>query len=124
MGWGQSDRLTMRPSEPRELSRLRGLAVTPCVGNLGVRQLKRFAKGNRVKLYPDDWRVRLTGSGGALLAGAIALFVVKPMIELPAWLGALAFVGMMTVGVVLGNIVGWRLFKPSSNGSPNPPPRA
>ena len=124
MGWGQSDRLTMRPSERRDLSRLRGLAVAPGVGYLGVRQLKCFAKGNRMKLYPDDWRVRLTGSGGALVAGAIALFVVKPMIELPPWLGALAFAGMMTVGVVLGNIIGWRLFKPSSNSSPNPPPRA
>ena len=37
MGWGQSDRLTMRPSERRDLSRLRELAVAPCVGDLGVR---------------------------------------------------------------------------------------
>jgi hypothetical protein len=71
-----------------------------------------------MKLYPDDWRVRLTGATGALVAGVIALFVVKPMIELPIWLGALAFVGMMTVGVVAGNIVGVQLFKPSTNSSP------
>ena len=71
-----------------------------------------------MKLYPDDWRVRLTGAAGALVAGVIAMFVVKPMIELPTWLGALAFGGMMTVGIVLGNIVGGRLFKPSSNNSP------
>ena len=71
-----------------------------------------------MKLYPDDWRVRLTGAAGALVAGVIALFVVKPMIVLPTWLGALAFVGMMTVGVVLGNIVGGQVFKPSSNNSP------
>ncbi|MEQ1827520.1 MAG: hypothetical protein ABL921_16290 [Pirellula sp.] len=70
-----------------------------------------------MKLYPDDWRVRLAGAAGALVAGVIALFVVKPMIELPTGLGALAFVGMMTVGVVLGNIVGGRLF----NSSPKPP---
>ena len=74
-----------------------------------------------MKLYPDDWRVRLTGATGALVAGVIALFVVKPMIELPAGLGAIAFPGMMTVGAVLGNIVGWRLFNPSSNSSPKPP---
>jgi hypothetical protein len=77
-----------------------------------------------MKLYPDDLRVRLTGSAGALVAGVIALFVVKPMIELPTWLGALAFVGMITVGAVLGNIIGGRLFKPPSNSSPNPPSRA
>ena len=74
-----------------------------------------------MKLYPDDWRVRLTGAAGALVAGVIALFVIKPMIELPAGLGALAFAGMMTVGAVLGNIVGGRLFMPSSNSSPKPP---
>ncbi len=71
-----------------------------------------------MKLYPDDWRVRLTGAAGALVAGFVALFVVKPMIELPVGLGAFAFVGMMTVGVVIGNFVGWRLFKPPSSNSP------
>ncbi len=71
-----------------------------------------------MKLYPDDWRVRLTGAAGAGLGGAFALFVVKPMIELPPWTGGLAFVGLLTVGLILGNIVGLRLFKPSSNDSP------
>lgn len=71
-----------------------------------------------MKFYPDDWRVRLTGAAGAFVAGTIALFVVKPMIELPAWSGGLAFVGLMTVGAVIGNIVGSRLFKPSSRNSP------
>lgn len=70
-----------------------------------------------MKIYPDDWRVRLTGAAGAFAAGVIALFVVKPMIELPAWMGGFAFVGMMTVGMVLGNIVGGRLFRPSPNSS-------
>ena len=79
-----------------------------------------FCESDRMKLYPDDWRVRLTGAVGALVAGVIALFVVKPMIELPAGPGALAFAGMMTVGAVLGNIAGGRLFKPSSSSSPKP----
>lgn len=124
MGWGQSDWLNMFSSERRDLRPLRGLAVAPGVGSFGVRQLKCFAKVNRMKLYPNDWRVRLCGSAGAFVAGVIALFVVKPMIELPTWLGALAFVGMMTVGGVLGNFIGWRLFKPSSQSSANPQPRA
>jgi len=77
-----------------------------------------------MKMYPDDWRVRLTGAAGGMVAGVVALFVVKPMIELPPWLGAFAFVALMTVGVVLGNIVGARLFQPSSGGPPDHPPRA
>ncbi|MFO0915599.1 MAG: hypothetical protein U0795_21725 [Pirellulales bacterium] len=66
-----------------------------------------------MKIYPDDWRVRLTGAAGAFVAGVIALFVVKPMIELPPVLGGLAFVGMMIAGTVLGNLIGVRLFKSS-----------
>ncbi|HUP80648.1 MAG TPA: hypothetical protein VM260_19015 [Pirellula sp.] len=71
-----------------------------------------------MKLYPDDWRIRLTGAAGALVAGVIAMFVVKPMIELPTWLGALTFGGIMAIGIVFGNIVGRRLFQPSTNSSP------
>lgn len=67
-----------------------------------------------MKIYPEDWRVRLTRAAGAFLAGVIALFVVKPMIELPPALGGLAFVGLMIAGSVLGNLVGAWLFKPSS----------
>jgi len=76
-----------------------------------------------MKMYPDDWRVRLTGAAGAMVAGVVALFVVKPMIELPPWLGGIAFVGMMTVGVVFGNIIGGRFFGPSSSGPANHSPR-
>ena len=65
-----------------------------------------------MELYPDDWRVRLTGATGALGAGVVALFVVKPMIEPPIRLGELAFVGMITIGSLLGNIVGGWLFMP------------
>lgn len=68
-----------------------------------------------MRLYPHDWRVRLTGAAGAFVAGVIALFVVKPMIELPAWVGGFAFAGMMIVGVLIGNIVGGRLFNRSSD---------
>ena len=77
-----------------------------------------------MKLYSADWRVRLTGAAGAFVAGVIALFVVKPMIELPIWLGGLAFVGMMTAGAILGNVVGWGLFRPSSGGPTDHSPHA
>lgn len=91
------------------------------VGDLRRSATQVFCESDLMKLYPDDWRVRLTGAAGALVAGVIALFVVKPMIELPSGLGAFAFAGMMTVGAVLGNIVGGRLFRPSCNSSPKPP---
>lgn len=77
-----------------------------------------------MKMYPDDWRVRLTGAAGGMVAGVVALFVVKPMIELPLWLGPFAFVALMTVGGVLGNIVGGRLFRPPSGGPLDHPPYA
>jgi prolipoprotein diacylglyceryltransferase len=76
-----------------------------------------------MKLFPDDWRARLTGVAGGLLASVIALFLAKPMIELPR-VGAFALGGMIIVGGILGNIVGGWLFKPSSSSPPNHPPRA
>lgn len=75
-------------------------------------------------LYPADWPVRLSGAAGGMVGGAVGLFVVKPLIELPVGLGPLAFVALIGVGVILGNIVGGRLFRPSSGGATDPPPRA
>jgi len=59
-----------------------------------------------------------------MVGGAVGLFVVKPLIELPVWLGPFAFVALIGVGVILGNIVGGRLFPPSSGGPPDQAPRA
>ena len=77
-----------------------------------------------MKMFPDDWPVRLSGAAGGMVGGAVGLFVVKPLIELPVWLGGFAFVALIGVGVILGNIVGGRLFRPSSGGPPDPPPPA
>ena len=77
-----------------------------------------------MKMYPDEWPVRLSGAAGGMVGGIIGLFVVKPLIELPVWLGPFAFVALIGVGVILGNIVGGRLFQPSSGEPPNHPPRA
>lgn len=68
-----------------------------------------------MKMYSNDWRIRLSGAAGAMLGGVVALFVIKPMIELPVWLGPIAFVALLAVGSILGNIVGGRLFRPSSS---------
>ena len=69
-----------------------------------------------MKVYPDDWRIRLSGAAGGMAGGAIGLFVVKPLIEVPPGLGGIAFIALIGVGVVLGQVVGSRLFPPSSGG--------
>jgi hypothetical protein len=59
-----------------------------------------------------DWPVRLAGAVGGLIAGALGL-LVKSLVE-PPWqwgLGAFAFVGMIVVGIILGQFVGSRLFR-------------
>jgi hypothetical protein len=74
-----------------------------------------------MKMYPDDWRIRLSGAAGGMVGGAVGLFVVKPLIELPPALGPFAFIALVGVGVILGQLIGERLFRPSSGGPPNPP---
>jgi hypothetical protein len=67
-----------------------------------------------MKIYPDDWKIRLSGAAGGMAGAAIGLYVVKPRIELPPGLGPLAYIALVGVGVVLGQLVGVRLFRPSS----------
>jgi hypothetical protein len=59
----------------------------------------------------SDWPVRLSGAAGGMVGGAVGMFVVKPLIELPPGLGPFAFVALIGVGVVIGQIVGGRLFR-------------
>lgn len=66
-------------------------------------------------MYPNDWRVRLSGAAGGMVGGAVALFVVKPLVELPVWLGGFAFAAFLCVGIIIGNIVGGWLFRPTSD---------
>lgn len=75
-------------------------------------------------MYPDNWRVRLSGAAGGMVGGTVALFVVKPLVELPVWLGPIAFVAFLGVGIILGNIVGGWLFRPTSGRPQDLPPRA
>jgi hypothetical protein len=63
-----------------------------------------------------EWPVRLSGAAGGMVGGAIGLFVVKPLIDLPPGLGPFAFIALIGVGVILGQLVGERLFHPSSGG--------
>jgi len=49
-----------------------------------------------------DWPVRLATGVGTAAGAAVALFVVRPLVELPFRLGLLAFVAVPGVGGALG----------------------
>ncbi len=65
----------------------------------------------------SDWPVRLsTGVGGAA-AGTIALLLRPDMGGF--WQGLIAYMAVLLVGMVAGNLVGRLLFRPPSGGPPN-----
>lgn len=77
-----------------------------------------------MKLYPDDWRIRLT-SGVAVAACMAAAMMLGPVVGLDGfWPGGLAIIIAIIVGIVLGRLVGRLLFRPSSGGPPVAPPPA
>jgi hypothetical protein len=77
----------------------------------------RSASGGR-----SDWQIRLATGAGTVAGAAVALFVIKPLIDIPGfWPGLIAFVAVCGVGGVLGRLVGGLLFRPSSGGPPDPP---
>ena len=77
-----------------------------------------------MKLYPDDWRIRISTAVGAGtgMAGAMLL---GPVVGINGLLpGGLAIIVGIIVGIVLGQLVGRLLFPPSSDRPPDPPPHA
>ena len=72
----------------------------------------------------SDWQVILAGMVGTGVSGAVALFVLKPLIELPFWPGLIAFCVMIAVGAFLGRRVGGLLSRPSSGGPRDLPSHA
>jgi hypothetical protein len=89
---------------------------------------KRSGSGGR-----NDWPVQLGGAVGVAVFGAVALFVIKPLVDLPALLGPIAggliggvvaFCAMILVGLFLGRFVAGLLFPPPSGDPPAPPPPA
>jgi hypothetical protein len=76
-----------------------------------------------MKMYPNDWRFRLTTAlvVGACMATAMLL---GPVVGVHGfWPGGLSIIVAIIVGIVLGNIVGRLLFRQSSGGPPDHPPR-
>lgn len=76
-----------------------------------------------MKMYPDDWRIRVFAAvmGGASM-GAAMFFGPRLGVDglLP---GGLTIIVSIVLGIVLGNHVGRLLFKPSSGESSDPPRR-
>jgi hypothetical protein len=73
----------------------------------------------------SNWPVRLATGAGTAAGAAVALFVIKPLVDIPGFLPGLIAFGIVTgVGGVLGRLVGGLLFRPSSGGPPDPPPHA
>jgi hypothetical protein len=71
----------------------------------------------------SDWRVRLATGVGTVTGATIALFVIKPLVDIPGFLpGLIAFVAVTGAGGVLGRLVGGLLFRPSPGDSVDPPP--
>jgi len=86
-----------------------------------------FLKGNRMKMYPDDWRVRLTtGVVGVACVAAVMMLghVVGIDYRNSFWRLVLLLVVGMIVGNVLGRLAFRLLFQPSSGRPPDQPPHA
>lgn len=77
-----------------------------------------------MKMYPDDWRIRLTSAVAVAICMA-AVMILGPAVGIHGFLpGGLAIIVANVVGIVLGGLVGRRLFRPSSDGSPDQRPHA
>ena len=77
-----------------------------------------------MKMYPDDWRFRLT-TGLVVAACLAAAMMLGPVVGIHGfWPGMLAVVVAIIVGNVLGGLVYRLLSRPSSGGPPDHPPRA
>lgn len=63
-----------------------------------------------MKLYPDDWRPQITSAAVILICMAAAKYL-GPMVGIE---GFWPFMLSIVVGVVLGQLVGRLLFRPSS----------
>ena len=71
-----------------------------------------------MKIYPDDWRIRLTT--GLVAAACIAgVLLLGPAVGINGfWPGMLAVVVAIIVGNLLGQFVCRLLFPPPSDGPP------
>ena len=68
-----------------------------------------------MKMYPADWRVRVT-TAVAVAACMAAAMMLGPVMGINGfWPGGLTIIVAIIVGIVLGQLVGRLLFRPSSD---------
>ena len=67
-----------------------------------------------MRLYPDDWRVRVT-TAVVIAACLAAALILGPMVGIE---GLWPFMLAIVVGIVLGPLVGGLLFRPASGRPP------
>ena len=72
-----------------------------------------------MKLYPDDWRIRISTAVGAGIGIAGAL-LLGPVVGINRFLpGGLPIIVGGIVGILLGRLVGGLLFRPPASGPPD-----
>lgn len=77
-----------------------------------------------MKMYPDDWRGRLTTAVGVAVCMA-ATMILGPVVGIEGFLpGGLAIIVATTIGIVFGQLICRLLFQPSSGRPPDYPPHA
>lgn len=77
-----------------------------------------------MKMYPDDWRIRLT-SAIMVAACMAAAMMLGPVLGIHGfWPCMLAIMVAIIVGIVLGGLIARRLFRPPPGRPPDNPPRA
>jgi hypothetical protein len=64
--------------------------------------------GSRRRL---DWPVRIAGAAGGLAGAAIAMLWRPDFFSGGLWLGLLGFVTFTALGIMLGRLAGWYLFR-------------
>ena len=74
--------------------------------NLGVRPLTPFAKDNRMKMYPDDWQVRLTTGVVSIVCTAAALMLAPGVVNRFWTLLLFLVVALIVGGVALVAAIG------------------
>jgi hypothetical protein len=72
-------------------------------------------------MYSNDWQVRLT-TGVVVAACMATAMMLGPVLGIHGfWPGMLSIWVVIIVGIMLGNLVGGFIFRPSSGGPPDHP---
>lgn len=75
-----------------------------------------------MKMYPNDWRARLL-TAVVIAACMGAAMILGPVVGIHGfWPGMFSIWAAILVGILLGNLMARRLFRPPVGGPPKSPP--